>query len=144
VQTSSFGGIAVSFAKTIEKTPPPHPKLVQAVIEMPAPTSSGPTESEEPKGPAFTLKISGEVSQLGIDKLVLPVEEQIKALPAGATLVLDFKEIDYINSTFIGHMASWYNDVKKRGGKIVLLNTNDQIKDVLDLVGLKHVVAIQS
>ena len=138
------GGISVSFTKSIEKMPPPPPKLVQTAIEMPeAPISKTP-EKEEAKGPAFTVKISGEVSQLGIDKLVLPVVEQINALPKGATLVLDFKEIDYINSTFIGHMASWYNEVKKRGGRIVLLNTNNQIRDVLDLVGLKHVVAIQS
>ncbi len=41
-------------------------------------------------------------------------------------------------------MASWYNEVRKKGGKIVLLNTNDQIRDVLDIVGIKHVVAIKS
>jgi anti-anti-sigma factor len=144
IQPSSFGGIAVSFKKTIEKTPPPPPKLIQAAIDMPAPDTFKVTEKEEPKGPAFTVQISGDLGQLGIEKLVLPVQEQIKALPEGATLVLDFKEVDYINSTFIGYLASWYNSVKEKRGRIVLLNTSDQIRDVLDIVGIKHVLAIQS
>jgi anti-anti-sigma factor len=144
---SSYGGVSISFVKAIETTPPPAPPLIQAAISKhaePVPAPEQAQVTEHPEGQSFTLKLSGEIDQLNIEKLALPVVEQIKTLPNGATLVLDFSAIEYINSTFIGHLASWYKDVQKKEGQIVLKNTNDQIKDVLDLVGLGRVLVLES
>jgi anti-anti-sigma factor len=147
IKESSYGGITIAFSKTIETQPPPPPPLVKAVISQSAEPSKS-IEQKKPEGsaatmPAFTVKLHGDIDQLNIDKLVLLVNEQIATLPKEATLVLDFSELDYINSTFIGLLASWLNDVKQKGGQIVLKNINDQIKDVLNLVGLGKVLNIE-
>ncbi|MBU0578347.1 anti-sigma factor antagonist [Patescibacteria group bacterium] len=140
IKQSSFGGLAISFSKHIETAPPPPPPLVQTVIYKPSKSISEATK--ESKGPDFTVKLHGEIDQANIDAVTLPIDEQITALPESARLILDFGDVDYINSTFIGHLASWHNDVQKKGGQIVLKNVNDQIRDVLDLVGLEHVLTI--
>lgn len=142
IKESSHGGIAISFSKTIETQPPPPPPLVKAIISQPTEPLK-PVEQKKSEGPAFTVKLHGDIDQLNIDKLSLPVNEHIAALPQDGTLILDFSELDYINSTFIGLLASWLNDVKQKGGQIVLKNINDQIKDVLNLVGLGQVLNIK-
>ena len=72
----------------------------------------------------------------------MPVQEQLDVLPEGAKLVLDFTDVVYINSTVIGNLAAWHNDVAKKNAQMVLINANEQIKDVLNLVGLTHVLNI--
>lgn len=142
VKNSSLGGIAISFVKKIETAPPSPPALVK--IATPETPKVVPIQPEKkPKGPEITIRLHGQIDQINIEKLTLPVEEQIAVLPEEAILILDFKEVDYINSTFIGHLASWYNNVKNKNGQIVVKNANNQIKDILDLVGLARVLNIK-
>lgn len=150
IEESRYGGMAISFVKSIETQPPPPPKLVKSAILKSAESLEPIKQSKEkeieqkkPQGPSFIVKLQGKIDQLNIDKLALPVNEQIKALPENGVLILDFAELDYINSTFIGLLASWLKDVQRKDGQIILQNTNHQIKDVLDLVGLGKVLNIE-
>ncbi|MBN2087140.1 anti-sigma factor antagonist [Candidatus Peregrinibacteria bacterium] len=145
VEEASIGGIAIYFMKKIETTSPPPMQIVESVEGQ----VEGQVEEqiEEPvvelKGPIITVKLQGEIDQSNLEKMTTPVKEKLDTLPEGAKLVLDFGDVIYINSTVIGHLAEWHNDAEKKKGKLVVINANDQIKDVLDLVGLSRVLNIE-
>ena len=66
-----------------------------------------------------------------------------KLLDKGYTfLALDFKEVSYINSTFIAILANIHNRVKRQNGLVVLYNLNANILDVLDVTNLTRVFTI--
>ncbi len=107
----------------------------------PVPTPAQPAPAAPPpKGPTYEVKLSGEIDQSNIDEKVAPVYEQANAMPEGSTLVLDFADLEYINSTFIGNLASWYNTAQQKKGRICLKNVNKEIREVLSLVGLLEIL----
>jgi len=157
ITDSDYGGISVSFVKEIDSVSiPPRPQVTPFNIEDIQGDISFddivPAEGVEQKqastsdlaGPIIGIALHGHVGNYNIDTVVAPVDESIKNLSDNTTLEIDFKEIDYINSVFIGHLASWYNEVNSKGGHLVLKNAGSQIKDVLNIVGLSSVVKIQS
>lgn len=152
--------------------PPPPPELaeamkaVQAAAGTPAPAApAAPTVAAEPgKGPlvkpaessvgsaapaptpqagaTYEVKLSGEIDQSNITEKVSPVYDQIEVIPEGSTLILDFAELDYINSTFIGNLAAWYSALQAKKGELQLKNVNQPVREVLALVGLTSVLKI--
>jgi len=158
VSKSQYGGISVKFTKAIETatTPPPPPTgLVKQITEQMAtpttptapspppeipPPPAVPSGAQPAKGPAYEIKLSGEIDQSNIEEKTAPVYDQIEVMPEGGTLVLDFSELDYINSTFIGNLAAWHTSLRRKNGRICLKNTNNQIREVLELVGLLNIL----
>lgn len=111
---------------------------VESQVAAPAVTA-GPTPAA---GAAYTVKLSGEIDQSNITEKVSPVYDQIEVIPNGSTLILDFEELDYINSTFIGNLAAWYSAIQAKNGELQLKNVNQPIREVLALVGLTSVLKI--
>ena len=154
IQKSQYGGIAITFVKKLETAagPPPSPPAPTGLIKQMAeqvtpasetpkvPVSAIPTPESKPKGPAYEIKLSGEIDQSNIDEKVAPIYDQVEVMPEGGTLILDFSELEYINSTFIGNLAAWYTTLQRKKGKICLKNVNKEIKEVLSLVGLLNVL----
>ena len=139
IDKSPQGGIRVAFTKKIVTTNPPPPPLMEFAVEMPAPA---PEALPAPKGPAVTVKLQGLSDQYNIEELFTPVFERAESMPENAVLTLDMKEVDYINSTFVGHLAQVYNILSRKRGQVVLENANRDVRDVLDLVGLGRVMQI--
>ncbi len=143
IDKSPQGGIRVAFTKKIVTTNPPPPPLMDLAMEMPvsAPAPKG-AEPPAPKGPTITVKLQSVSDQYNIEELFTPVFERAESMPENAVLTLDMKEIDYINSTFVGHLAQVYNVLNRKHGQVVLANANRDVRDVLDLVGLGRVMQI--
>ncbi len=137
IEDSEHGGIAITFTKKISVDAPPPPPPMKAVeLESAVPTA--------PQGAKEEMKLSGEIDAANLEEKVKPVSEKVTALPVGSTLVLDCADLVYINSTVIGHMAGWLNELQAKQGHLVLKNTNEQIREVLDLVGISKVVYLES
>lgn len=170
VEKSQYGGIAVSFVKKIETSsePPPPPPTPGGLIDQtvlkqiaeakeaaaavgahpaapaaPAGAQQAATSAQPVAGPVYEIKLTGELDQSNIEAKLAPVVDQVETIPQGGILKLDFSEVDYINSTVIGHIASFHNVLQKKGGKLLLANVNEAIREVLDLVGLLNVLEIQ-
>ena len=166
IEKSPAGGILISFSKKIESAPPPPPPLIRAAIDKAAaesekaheqPPQSAPSaqvtqlsqstsNQSQPieKKPSFLIELHGDIDPFNIERTILPINEAIAKLPDQSILILDFKNVTYINSTFIGQLAAWYKDMRQKHGKIILRNAQDQIKDVLVLVGLDRVLTLES
>ncbi len=52
-------------------------------------------------------------------------------------IVLDFSGLDYISSAGLRAMLSALKTAKNGGGNVVLVKTNDRIRDTLTLVGFQ-------
>lgn len=146
ISPSPQGGITVRFSKKVEKTPPPHPPMIELMTKVPLPEeapSQPEAEASKSTGPSITLKLNSELGEHSTPELTAPVDEKIESLPAGGSLVLDLADMDYINSTFIGNLAAWYNRIQAKKATLTLKNSNEQIQDVLDLVGLNRVLTFE-
>lgn len=85
---------------------------------------------------SIVVNFSGELDTTNIEaqgaSILKLIEEQGKDL----LLILDFKELKYMNSTAIGNLAQWYLKLKEIGGLLVIAQPNDDIRDILEVVGL--------
>lgn len=143
INQGQSGGIVISFTKKLEVDSPPSPPLVSTAM-LSKKQIKPQVHQTSSKGKEFTIKLLGEIDQTNIDSLVLIIDKQVNNLSDNARLVLDFEKVLYINSTFIGHLASWYNDINKRNGILVVKNANTNVLDIIDLVGLGNVLTIEN
>lgn len=128
-------------AATAQPTAPADTQQVAATATQQAPAPVGAQQAAN--GPVYEIKLAGELDQSNAEAKLAPVVDQVQTIPEGGVLKLDFAAVEYINSTVIGHIASFHNDLQKKGGKLLLTNVNEAIKEVLDLVGLLNVLEIQ-
>ena len=143
ITDSPHGGISVFFVKEITSETPPAPPM-QSIPSVPRPAPEDTKDSPVmAQGPTEIIKVVGEVDQSNLEEKVQPVEEKVKSMPENSVLVMDCAELIYFNSTFIGHLASWHNAMMQKGGQLVLKNTNDEVRDVLELVGLSRVIYME-
>jgi anti-anti-sigma factor len=143
IEDSDRGGIAISFTKKIfsKMAPAPAPVVGPQIEVIKEAVQASPVIH---KGPTEVVQISGEIDQSNMEEKVRPITEVLNKLPQDSVLVLDCKQLVYINSTFIGHLAAWLNQIQTKGGQMVLKNTNKQIREVLELVGLTKVIYLES
>ncbi|PIZ74282.1 hypothetical protein COY07_00885 [Candidatus Peregrinibacteria bacterium CG_4_10_14_0_2_um_filter_43_11] len=151
IKKSALGGIMITFVKTIESqdppTPVPHTPLNALVnLERKKEPTTPPLASPSKPSlspPVTTVKLNGEIDAETMDATIHTMEDHIHQLSSGSTLVLDFKNVDYINSTFIGYLAAWHNEIISKSVHLQIKNVNVAVRDVLDLVGLSNVLDVQ-
>lgn len=99
-----------------------------------------------------------EVEELGdiavvnfIDKKILDeqniqsIGEQLFALVDNdkkKKIVLDFSNVDYLSSAALGKIIALNNKVKKEGGKLVLCQIKEDIKEVFTITRLDKLIKI--
>ncbi|MDR2444527.1 MAG: STAS domain-containing protein [Spirochaetaceae bacterium] len=92
-----------------------------------------PTESK------ITLCVKGKLSAAAVPEFKAAVEE---ALGESQTLVLDFKDLDYMASAGLRVLVS----VRKRlsgGGSLTLINIRSKVREVFEVTGLDEVFTIR-
>ena len=62
------------------------------------------------------------------------IKEQIEK--GGKNLILDLKDVKYMDSSGIGELVSSFTTVKNAGGTLKLANLNSRIHDLLQLTAL--------
>jgi len=154
VAQSTYGGIGIGFLKKLENAEKPpaapalelpilSPNLTQAAAAPTAPTPTHPVaKGLKPQGPSYEVKLSGEIDQSNMAEKIAPINEQIATMASDSTLVLDFSNLTYINSTFIGNLAGWYRALQQKQGTLCLKHVNESVREILTLVGLINVIEI--
>ncbi len=137
VEDGEHGGIVISITKKMAVTAPPISPPIRRVNQESV-------VSPVPQGTKEEIKLSSKMEAYSLGNEIHPVSAKIKTLSLGSTLVLDCQDLVYVNSIFIGHLASWVNDLQSKQGHLILKNINKQIRDVLDLVGLTKVIYLES
>ncbi|MBP5342770.1 STAS domain-containing protein [bacterium] len=87
-------------------------------------------------GKQLEVVLSGELNTLTAPELSLLLE---KELPGIETLILNFKECDYVSSAGIRVLLSTYKILKAVKGQMMLKDVGENFKEVLENVGLDAV-----
>lgn len=69
-----------------------------------------------------------------------PVEGNPAQSPKNLSLLLDFENLEYMNSKSIGYLTDWYSKISEGGGKIVIAKARPNILDILEVVGLTQLI----
>lgn len=86
------------------------------------------------------VKISGQLDESNVDDQSKNIYQLIEANPKNLNLVFDFSELEYLNSKAIGYLTDWYGKVSAENGKIVIAGAQENIVDILNVVGLTQLI----
>lgn len=87
------------------------------------------------------VDIIGKVDRLK-DSIVLKSHVNTLIEKNRLNVALNLSKVTYLDSGALNVIIYCHNTLKKMGGKLVLIEPNEYVKDVLDVVGLTKVVSI--
>ncbi len=99
------------------------------VIEIPANTE------------AKSIAFKGTVGNDNLDEIIFPVNELLKEQKP-YYLILDFSQLEYFNSLFIGTLANWNQKISENKGKMVIVGATDSAREILELCGLDRIIPL--
>jgi anti-sigma B factor antagonist len=86
------------------------------------------------------LKLSGILDAQGVGA----IEVKFAGFSTGdnAKVIIDLADVDFLTSIGIGLLVTTAKSVSSRGGKLVILNPNENVKGVLEMTGIMDIVPI--
>ncbi|MBT4055699.1 STAS domain-containing protein, partial [Candidatus Peregrinibacteria bacterium] len=99
-----------------------------------------PLNSADSKGKV--ISISGQLDETNVDEKSKEIYKVLEENPEKLQLVFDLEGLEYMNSKSIGYLTDWYGKVAEKGGKTHIARAKDNIKDILQVVGLTQLIEI--
>ena len=87
------------------------------------------------------LNFHGQLDETNVDFEAKKVYEVISKMPK-PNLILDFGDLEYMNSKSIGYLTDWYSRAMAKGGKIFISRPPANILDILKVVGITQIIKI--
>ena len=89
------------------------------------------------------IRVYGELDQDTIGQVKGKIIEIIDKYNI-KNVVFNLNEVEFMDSTGIGMIIGRYNQIKKKGGKIILCSLNKQIQKIVMLSGLSRICEIKN
>jgi len=70
------------------------------------------------------------------------LEGLINSCPARSKVVLDLKDLSYLNSYAIGQLVAWHNHLVKIEGQIILAAPSKNVEDIFNILGISALFKI--
>lgn len=87
------------------------------------------------KGDVLILDLKGKILiGSGIDELRDAINTAIKE--GNTNLLLNFKEVPYLDSTGLGEVVRSYTSLKNAGGMVKIVNLTQKVRDLLSVTKL--------
>ena len=92
-------------------------------------------------GPTATVRLTGRLDITGSDVVALPL-----ATLSGSKngIIIDMSGVTFVASLGLRHLVSAAKALARRGGKLVLLNPNAAVTEVITTSGLTGLLPIES
>lgn len=93
--------------------------------------------------PNKTLKLvqfTGQLDETNVDEKAKIVYDLIESVPKGLYMILDFTNLEYMNSKSVGYLTDWFTKVSEKGGGMVVAASRPNIVDILEVVGLTQII----
>lgn len=87
---------------------------------------------------AVTFK--GQLDESNVDEQAKKIYQVLDTSAANFTLILNFAELEYMNSKAIGYLTDWYTRLTDKQGKILIVQPRENILDILQVVGLTQLI----
>lgn len=85
------------------------------------------------------LSLSGEIDETNLGELKEIVDPLLISEDCNA-LLINLKDLTFINSMVISYFTNIYTKLTELNKKVVFIEANNQILDILDLVGLTTII----
>ena len=85
------------------------------------------------------LTFTGEIDRNSMPYFREVAEEQVKTMEQ-KNLVLDIKNLQFINSKGIGYISDLYNRLSTKEKNVMIIGASERILDILQLVGLNQII----
>ncbi len=93
-------------------------------------------------GQVLTIKLKGDLDHHSADEVRGLIDDKIKNEKLNK-LVIDFKGLDFIDSSGIGFVIGRYKVIRKRNGVIDIVNANKKVRKILDMSGIGKIINIK-
>jgi anti-sigma B factor antagonist len=93
----------------------------------------------DPEKQLQTVVVDGEIDRDTVSEFREKLEEVLKNLNQ-PYLMLDFTNLEFINSEGIGFLTDLFNRLEMQNKKIMILNASARIMDIFQLVGLNQII----
>ena len=91
---------------------------------------------------SLIIRFQGELDQQYIEKMRIKVTELINNYHI-KYLIINCKQLDFIDSSGIGFILGRYNQLKKINGEIIICEMNDFIERIVRISGLIRICKIK-
>ena len=88
------------------------------------------------------IRFSGELDQKSVEKMRVRVTELISNYKI-EYLIINCRELNFMDSTGIGFIIGRYNQLKEVNGKIILCEMNELITKIVNVSGIARIVTIK-
>ncbi len=94
---------------------------------------------DEESGQTKIAHLKGELDEMSLEPLkqkIDPILDDRKV----TRFILDFTDLEFINSKGIGYLVSVHSHLTKDARSLVIANANEPVMDVISLVGLTSII----
>jgi anti-anti-sigma factor len=89
---------------------------------------------------AKLVKFQGQLDESNVDEKAKILYQLLEQYPQNLYLLMDFEQLEYMNSKSIGYLTDWYGKISEGNGKIVIAKPRSNILDILQVVGLTQLI----
>lgn len=93
-------------------------------------------------GQELTIRLSGELDHHGAEKTRDEIDEKVNSNNI-TKLIIDFENLDFIDSSGIGFVIGRYKNIRKRNGVIEIVNASKKVRKILDMSGIGKIINIK-
>lgn len=93
-------------------------------------------------GQVLTIMLKGELDHHSADESRVMIDEKINEGKFNK-IVIDFKNLDFIDSSGIGFVIGRYKVIRKRNGVIEIINASKKVRKILDMSGIGKIIEIK-
>ena len=95
------------------------------------------------EGDALTAYLAGEIDHCQAAGLRNDIEKTLEER-AIRTLVLDFTDVSFMDSSGVGMIIGRYKTMRSRGGEVVAANMTQGVERLFRMAGLHRIIRIDS
>ena len=89
----------------------------------------------------LSARLYGEIDHHTARDMRMLIDSEIEGtLPK--SLILDFSEVQFMDSSGIGMIMGRYKKVQKLGGKVIISSATPQIKRIIEMAGLHGIMQL--
>lgn len=92
---------------------------------------------------AKLIAFMGQLDETNVDHEAKQIYQVITEMTE-PHLLLDFSNLEYMNSKSIGYVTDWFTQVSGKNGSIAIIGPKPNILDILKVVGITQIITVYS
>lgn len=92
-------------------------------------------------GKALVVRCGGELDMRTAPQFRQEIEEKLNNFETILSLILNFADVSFVDSSGLGVILGRYKKMAQRGGQVMLVSVPPQVRKVFELSGIFKIIA---